>query len=201
MVQRLPSYRTLGCVAATYVSHSCGFDQIWYRKATTCPARPPRFRRSGLHSHTVRGMFGKYSTESSSFRWMLQRWYVYFFGECRVRPTTPNAQTRRPQTGLPEFRVRMSCPLVPFPNGDVLLAKRWSVRGAPRKPPEPAQEPGMAISPPHQSLLRACLSSPLFRKADFLRGYATALDRSPHPHPPVVTAARFPASLPSTRSR
>jgi len=201
MIQRLQPYRTSGCVAATYVSHSCAFDPMWYRKATTCPARPPRFGRSGLHSHTVRGMFGKYSTESSSFRWLRQRCYVSFVGESRVRPTTPHAQLRRPQIGLPEFRVRMSCPLVPFPNGGDLLVKIWSVRGAPQKPPEPSQEPGMAVSSPHQSLLRACLSSPLFRQADFLRGWATTLDWCPHPHPTVVTAARLPASLPSTRSR
>jgi len=112
-----------------------------------------------------------------------------------------HAQLRRNQTGLPGSRVRMSCPLVAFSNGDVLLANRWSVRGAPRQPPEPAQEPGMAISPPSQSLLRACLSSPLFRrKICFAAGPRHPIGVSTPP-PMVLTAARLPASLPSTRSR
>jgi len=88
MTQPRSPCTTWGGATATHVTHSCGFDPYWYRKAYTCLAWLPWFGRFGLRSHAFRDMSGTYSTDASSFQYLRRRWYVSFVGNHRLRPTT-----------------------------------------------------------------------------------------------------------------
>jgi len=73
MIQAPTPSTTRGGATETHVTHSCGFDPNWYRKASTCLAILPGFGRFGLRSHAFRDMFGSYSTDASSFRYLRRR--------------------------------------------------------------------------------------------------------------------------------
>jgi len=94
---------TWGGATATHVTHSCGFDPNWYRKASTCLVRLPWFGLFGLRSHAFRDIFGTYSTDAASFRYLRRRWYVSFVGNHPVRPTTPRPTALRSSKGSPLY--------------------------------------------------------------------------------------------------
>jgi len=103
MTQPRRPCKTWGGATPTHVTHSCGFDPNWCRKASTCLARLPLFGLFWLRSHAFRDKFGTYSTDASSFRYLRRRWYVSFVGNHPLRPTTPRPTALRSSKGSPLY--------------------------------------------------------------------------------------------------